>query len=167
MEHLASTNGSAEGFTLAGAQDHLFKSVPGLYEHGATRATIHRLFLPPNKKHGASRAFHGLVNAKVGRKTNNWRKQGPAVHYGRAAQRLGKEMFALFGQPIFSMDDMNIIQVGRSAVSRYHQTRRFFEEGLGYDQGTHDFPVSELGIKMFGVMLLGGDPLRRPRSNSF
>ena len=65
-----------------------------------------------------------------------------------------KELFALFGQPIFSGDDMNIIQVGRSAVSRYHQTRRFFEEGLGDDQGTHDFAVSELGVKMGGCMLL-------------
>ena len=51
------------------------------------------------------------------------------------------ELFTLFGHPIFSMDDMNIIQVGRSAVSRYHQTRRFFEAGLGYDQGTHDLPA--------------------------
>ena len=116
---------------------------------------------------GAARGYHGLINAKVAAKSNNWRKLGPAVHYGRAAQKMVKEFFSLHGQPNFSGDDMNIIQVGRSAVSRYHQTRRFFEEGLGYDQGTHDFPVSELGIKMGGFMLLGGDPITRPRSRSF
>jgi hypothetical protein len=57
--------------------------------------------------------------------------------------------------------------VGRSAVSRYHQTRRFLEEGLGCDQGTHDWSVVELGIKMGVCMLLGGDPARRPRAASF
>jgi hypothetical protein len=72
------------------------------------------------------------------------------------------EFFALDGQPNSSGDDMNIIQlVGRPAVSRYHQTRRFLADGLGFDAYTHDFPVAELGIKLGGFMLLGGSTEKR------
>ena len=78
-----------------------------------------------------------------------------------------RELFALYGQPNFSGDDMNIIQVGRPAVSRYHQVRRFMEQSAVVDACTHDFPVSELGIKLGGFMLLGGDPQKRERSSSF
>ena len=112
VQHLASaSDGSAEGFTIEGARHHLFEEVPNLYEHGMTGRTVHRLFKPPNKGRGAARGYHGLINAKVAPKSNNWRKQGPAVHYGRAAQKIVKELFALHGQPIFSGDDMNIIQL--------------------------------------------------------
>ncbi len=45
-------------------------------------------------------------------------------------------------------------QDGRPAVSRYHQTRKFFmtDEGLNYD--VHDFPSAELGLKLGGFMML-------------
>jgi hypothetical protein len=74
-----------------------------------------------------------VINARIGKKTNNGRKINKATHYGRSQQKMMTELFPLFGQPNFSGDDMNIIQVGRPAVSRYHQTRRFFTDGLGYD----------------------------------
>ena len=51
---------------------------------------------------------------------------------------------------------MNIIQVGRPAVSRYHNHRRFYmtDEGVNYD--VHDFPCGELGLKLGGFMALSG-----------
>ena len=53
-----------------------------------------------------------------------------------------------------SEDDMNIIQIERPAVSRYHQQQRFFMAGEGPDHQTHDFPSSHLGIKLGGFMTL-------------
>ena len=49
---------------------------------------------------------------------------------------------------------MNILQVGRPAVSRYHNTRKFYmiDEGVNYD--VHDWPTAELGLKLGGFMLL-------------
>jgi hypothetical protein len=167
ITHLASTNGIAEGFTLSGARNYLFLAIPGLFRHGLDLRSLHHLFHPPTRRSMAAISYKGLVNARVGKKTNNGRKVNKATHYGRSQQKMMAEFFALYGQPNFSGDDMNIIQVGRPAVSRYHQTRRFLVDGLGFDACTHDFPVAELGIKLGGFMLLGGDPQKRGRASSF
>jgi hypothetical protein len=55
-----------------------------------------------------------------------------------------------------SGDDMNFIQVGRRAVSRYHQTRKFFmtDEGFNYDLHVFRSPSAELGMKLGGFMML-------------
>jgi hypothetical protein len=166
-EQLSSSSGEAEGFTLEGARHHLYDNIPGLYEEGICLRTIHHMFQPPLRKSREAHRYKGFIDARVGKKSNNFRKNTEATHYGRSQQKMMFELFALFGQPNFSGDDMNIIQVGRMAVSRYHQTRRFFTTGLGLDAPTHDFPVAELGIKMGGFMLLGGDPTQRKRASSF
>jgi hypothetical protein len=53
---------------------------------------------------------------------------------------------------------MNIIQVGRPAVLRYHQHRKFFLTNMGVNYDVHDFPTSQFGlmimIKLRGFMLL-------------
>lgn len=92
---------------------------------------------------------------------------GEGVHFARAQQNMLAELFTLFNQPCFSADDMNIIQVGRPAVSRYHQQRRFFPGGKGVDHTVHDFPVAELGIKLGGFMLRGGEATVRTRVRSW
>ncbi len=56
-------------------------------------------------------------------------------------------------------DDMNIIQVGRPAVSRYHQIKGFFPPGETPNFAVHDFPNSEYGIKLGGFMIMGGQNL--------
>ena len=56
-------------------------------------------------------------------------------------------------------DDMNIIQVDRPAVSRYHQISKFFAEGEGPDYAVHDFPNAAYGIKLGGFMVRGGHKL--------
>ena len=57
-------------------------------------------------------------------------------------------------QPCASGDDMNIIQVGRPAVSRYHQNRKMFGNGKGINHEVHDFPNARYGLKLGGFMLL-------------
>jgi hypothetical protein len=81
------------------------------------------------------------------------------VHFARAQQKtVSAELFTLCGQPCFSGNDMNITQVGRPAVSRYHQVKRFFPAGTreGFNHAVYDFSVVELGIKLGGFMLRGG-----------
>ena len=68
--------------------------------------------------------------------------------------KLLQEWHAFHGQVNMSGDDMNIIQVGRPAVSRYHQTRKFYMKNEGVNYDAHDFPSSELGLKLGGFMML-------------
>jgi hypothetical protein len=63
--------------------------------------------------------------------------------------------FQAFHQQLNSSgDDMNVIQVGRPAVSRYHNTRKFYVTDEGVDYEVHDWPTAELGLKLGGFMLL-------------
>ena len=78
---------------------------------------------------GSKFRYRGLINAKVAPKSNNARNDNELMHFGRAQERTIKEFFAFHRQPNFSGDDMNIIQVGRSAVSRFHQQRGFTKSG--------------------------------------
>jgi hypothetical protein len=66
------------------------------------------------------------------------------------------EWQAFYQQLSWSGDDMNIINVGRPAVSRYHSTRRLYMAGEGVNYDVHDFPTAELGLKLGGFMLLHG-----------
>ena len=45
-------------------------------------------------------------------------------------------------------DNLRYRYTNRAAVSRCHQTRKFFEEGQGVNHNIHDFPTAELGLKM-------------------
>ena len=47
---------TGNGVSLAEIQKHLYRTVPGLKEHGICRSTIHSLFVPPRK--GTLRAQH-------------------------------------------------------------------------------------------------------------
>ena len=49
---------------------------------------------------------------------------------------------------------MNLIQVGRPEVSRYHNTSKFYMNDEGVDYEVHDWPTAELGLKLGGFMLL-------------
>ena len=132
----------------------MYRKIPGLYEHGFSKDSLHRMFVAPRKKTYASRRYSGVVNARVTPKRNSARPMPKLTHFARAKQKLYKEWFAFYGQPILSGDDMNIIQVGRPAVSRYHQTRKFFQQGQGINHEVHDFPSAEMGLKLGGFMLL-------------
>ena len=77
-----------------------------------------------------------------------------AVVVARSQVGLVLECMVYFGQLCLSGDDMNTIQVGRTAVSRYHQQRRFFSDGVGLNFRTHDFPHAWAGVKLGGFMVV-------------
>ena len=85
--------------------------------------TVHRLLEPPRKGTIASRYYYGLVAARVPHKCNNVVKEHVDIHYCRAAVKLFCEMFVQFRDEtlLLSVDDMNKLNVGVTAVSRYHQ----------------------------------------------
>ena len=63
---------TGNGVSLAEIQEHLYRTVPGLKEHGICRSTIHYLFVPPRK--GTLRAQHykSHIDAKVPGKRNSY-----------------------------------------------------------------------------------------------
>jgi hypothetical protein len=164
-------NSKTEGFRLEDALDHLLREVPGLYKAGLSRKSVQYLFQPTRKGTEEARHYHGVVKAKVAPLKNNARVTTEEVHFVRAQQKLFQEWQMLHGQPCFSGDDMNIIQVGRPAVSRYHQIRRFFAVDQGPDFDVHDWALAELGVKLGGFMCIeppeGLRPPQRARSKSF
>ena len=116
-----------------------------------------------SKKTRSASEFHGIVNARVQSKRNNAKKTSEGVHFARSEQQLLREFMEFHGQPSLSGDDMSLIQVGRAAVSRYHQQRGFFPEGQGPNFNVHGFPFPEYNIKMGGFMVLGGRNLEKNR----
>ena len=94
------------------------------------------------------------------------RLENEATHFARTQQKLLREWHAFHGQPCASGDDMNIIQVGRPAVSRYHRNRKYFRGGKGIDNDVHDFPNARYGLKLGGFMLLTPVSNVEPSSDS-
>ena len=115
-----------------------------------------RLFKPNRAGTCNAAAHHCVIDARVSKKSNSARKMSEGAHFARSQQKLLQEWFIFHGQVLMSGDDMNIIQIGRPAVSRYHQQQssRFFMADEGPDHQTHDFPSSHLGIKLGGFMTL-------------
>lgn len=159
-----------QGLSLKDIQRALFRRFPTLFSHGFGVDSVRRMMVPPKRGTHAAKHYHSAVLARVGRKKNGKETARPNRHYHRSAQGLLFEFFTHFGQLSMSHDDMNIIQVGRPAVSRYHQCRKFFLQGRGFNFATHDFPSARYGIKCGGLMVLqpkgGSKSEGRERSNS-
>ena len=102
----------------------------------------------------AAKTYHAAVDVRVGSKRNDARKLTHDTHWARSGMKLLQEWTAFHGQINLTGDDMNIIQVGRPAVSRYHQHRKFFLTNMGVNYDVHDFPTSQFGLKLGGFMLL-------------
>jgi hypothetical protein len=143
------------GFTLPGLLLHLYKQIPKLYESGFDVRALHHVFAPPVASTRAAKKYTGIVDARRGTRRNNWREITEGTHFARAERKLVDEFFQSHGQLRLSGDDMNIIQVGRQAVSRYHQVKGFFPTGAGPNYEVHDFPNAEYGIKLGGFMVQG------------
>ena len=143
------------GFRVVDLLYYLYDKVDALYEHGFDMRSCSHLFAPPNRSHRSSVRYHQVVNVKIGRRRNDKRAITKGVHFARAERKLSYEFFVRYGQLNMSGDDMNIIQVGRPAVSRYHQIKGFFPPGESPNFTVHDFPNSEYGIKLGGFMVMG------------
>ena len=144
----------SEGFRLRDALNHLCETIPGLYAAGLSRNTVAKVFKPPRKNTIAGRTYNGAVDARVQPKKNSARKLCRNTHTARAQLKLPQEWHAFHSQINISGDDMNTIQVGRPAVSRYHNSRKFYMTKEGVDYDVHDFPSAELGLKLGGFMVL-------------
>ena len=144
-----------------------YDNVPGLYEDGMDLRTTHHLLAAPRKGTRASAPYQAVYDGRRGSKRNDFRPVSEGTHFARAEQKLYAEFMVRHGQPNFSGDDMNIIQVGRPAVSRYHQIRGFFGEGQGPNFAVHDFPSAQYGIKLGGFMLRGGFKCGEPRAKTW
>lgn len=148
-----SSLGGALSWALADAQEFLCAKVPGLREFGFSTKSVHRLMVAPHKGRRAANNHHEVVDCKVTKLRNDDREYSDLMHYGRANQKLLKEWHELYRQPRISGDDMNTLQVGRPIASRYHRNRRFYRQGKGVNHKIHDFPSSEMGIKLGGFMV--------------
>ena len=73
--------------------------------------------------------------------------------------KLVHEFYAHHKQLNASGDDMNQIQVGRPAVSRFHQNRRIYKTDCSPDYPTHDFAQPQYNLKLGGFMLTRVQPL--------
>ena len=118
--------------------------------------TAHHLLAPPISNTRAASNYHSVVPVRRATRKNNYRPMTEGTHFARAERKLTDEFFESYFQLNLSGDDMNIIQVGRPAVSRYHQIRGFFPEGFSPNLPVHDFPNAEYGIKLGGFMIRGG-----------
>lgn len=147
--------GYSSGVTVAEIRKHLLKEVPGLREHGISLTTIRRLFQAPNKGNRASQRYQGLVDARVGTKSNRYREFHPDSHYLFSRNKHRREFCTLFKADscIVSMDDMAKIKVGAPAVSRYHQLRRICPNLNMPNFENHDFPVPNYLLSASGKSL--------------
>ena len=155
-----------QGFRFIDLLHHLYKHVPGLYEYGMSPSSLRYLFQPPNKSARGARVFKGLINARRATRSNKFRPVSEGTHFGRAEQNLITEFLHSYGQLNVSGDDMNIIQVGRPAVSRYHQIVKFYPADEGPEYAVHDFPNAKYGIKLGGFMIRGGGKVLRGEKES-
>jgi hypothetical protein len=159
QEKRRSSISNASGVTLNDIRTHLLKTVPGLKENGISRATVHRLFHPPNKRHNSAKLYKCLVNARVPAKQNTRRCQNHvSQQYDRAQVNYCMEFTAKFEAETttFSCDDKNKVNVGEStpAVSRYHNISKFFLTGDSPNYCDHDFPIPNSKIIPSGYMEL-------------
>lgn len=119
-----------------------------------------RLFIAPKQGTRSAANCHGVVEARIDVKRNDKGATGRMVHFGRSENRKLREWHSFWQQLNGSGDDMNIIQVGRPAVSRYHQQGRWYMVNEGPNHEIHDWPSSELGLKLGGFMLLPSRPTK-------
>lgn len=137
-----SSTATGSGVTLGQIRAHLFKTIPGLEEHGISRTTIHQLFVPPRKNTIAAKSYKSLVDAKVPCKRNAFRIENADQHFLFSRIAMRDQLIAMFHRQAvaYSCDDMNKLLVGVNAVSRYQQIRHFFMSDDCPNYSDHDFP---------------------------
>lgn len=147
---------TGNGVSLAEIREHLYRTVPGLKEHGMSRDTIHSLFVPPRKGTLRAQNYKGHIDAKVPGKSNSYRENHADSHFLFARVAYRQELASKFPDEVtvLSADDMNKIKVGQAAVSRYHQISRFFMADDSPNFPDHDFPHPNYLLVPSGYMFL-------------
>ena len=165
-----SSVGNSMGVTLAEIQTHIIKHIPELKARGLSRTTVHELMVAPRKRARNAQRYRELVQSRVPGKDNSLRKAHEHGHYASAQVKYAKEFCQAFPEDTvhLSCDDMNKVNVGVLAVSRYHQVGRFFplnEKPCSPDQ---DFPFknSKIIIPSGYMVLSGAKPTKADRMQS-
>ena len=120
--------------------------------HGLSKDTVARMFVAPSKGTYAATNYVGAVDARVANKRNNASTCDHNTHWARVQVKLLMEFQAFHQQLNCSGDDMNVIQVGRPAVSRYHNTRKFYMTDEGVDYEVHDWPTAASWVSSWGAL---------------
>ena len=134
--------GNTLGVSLADIVQHVKDTFPELKNKGISRHTVHRLLVAPHKGRRSASRYHGFIQAKVPAKRNDERSQYRDSHYCFAQVGHVSEFCAAFSDECqqLSADDMNKLNVGTLAVSRYHQLGKFFPVDDSPNYPDHDFP---------------------------
>ena len=135
------TTGSV-GVSLKQIQEHCFKTVPGLKDHGMSLNTVHRLFAPPNRKMNSSRYYKELIPAKVATKSNNISRNHIDSHYCRNQVKMALELINEYEDEVIglSADAKAKPNLSGAAVSRMVRARSFMLTSDRITLSDHDFP---------------------------
>ena len=130
-------------------------------------STVARMLVAPNKGHCSARRYHGVVNARVPKKSNSRRnsKKGNKNHLCMSVMAYmlenGVDMQGCVD--VWSVDDKAKLKVSSDCpcVSRYHQIRRFFLVGDAPEYKDHDFPTPGYHLCPSGYKELVQEPWQR------
>ena len=155
----------SNGVTLRQLRDHLLSRVPEL--DTLSISTVARMLVAPNKGHRSARRYHGVVNARVPKKSNSRRdsKKGNKNHLCMSVMAYmlenGVDMQGCVD--VWSVDDKAKLKVSSDCpcVSRYHQIRRFFMVGDAPEYKDHDFPTPGYHLCPSGYKELVQEPWQR------
>ena len=138
------------GLTLAQIRKHLLENIPVLNEAGISRQTIHNIMVAPRAKTINSKA-------RVPKKDNSGTfNEHPDRHFC-ASQVKGAVEFGVkfqYETLLVSSANMNKVNVGVLAVSRYHQLQHFFPGNDLPVYPDHDFPSMNSKITPSGYLVL-------------
>lgn len=161
---------SSVGVSAERLREKVAREIPGLPASVST-STVKRLFVAPNKKHRASKYYHGIIDAKIGIKKNDIGKSHPASHFCRTSVNYALEMAACFKDEVtaWSVDDKNKLLVGGGpCVDRRMSFKTYFMKDDMIHYPDHNFAT---GYKIIpsGYMELrkqSTSKLRNQRSRS-
>ena len=144
------------GTRLQDVRKHLLEKIPELQNWGISEDSVHRFFIPPNKRNNSAKRYLSLVDAQIPHKKNDLRKSNPNAHACFSQHKMVQEMVSDFREDFVavSCDGKAKIPVGKPAVDRRAHIRKYFLRGHGPNVLDHDFPtgrkhlISIEGIKV-------------------
>ena len=137
------TSGTGSGVSLQAIRDHVVQELPELKD--MSRSGIHYLMVPPSKGTHAASNYKGLVNVRIPKTgRNDYRENHENQHFLFARDAHREEFCSKFKSECTFFHVMTWLKsaCGRpvTAVSRYHQERRFFMNDNAPNLADHDTP---------------------------
>ena len=152
--------GYLSSVSISEIRTQLMKNVPGLIDHGISKSTMRRFFQPPNKVYSAAWRYKSVIDARVGTKSNNFRRYHPNNHFLFCRNKQHCVFCTLFKSDpcIISMDDMAKIKVGAPAAPQYHQIHCLFPTNDLPNFEDQNFPIPNYLLPVSGYMFLEMNP---------